>query len=106
MFFHCLETILSGPLSQSPSIVIITDSLSSVHAIADPYSTHPVVTRIFTLLSTFQASSYKVTQLWVPSDKGIQGHKYRRKIGFKETTHPSPSFRPRIRHNLFCPSPH
>jgi len=59
--FHCLETILSGSLPQSPSIVIITDSFSSVHAITDPYSTHSVVTRIFTLLSTFQAISYKVT---------------------------------------------
>ena len=66
--FHCLETILSGPLPQ-PSIVIITDSLSSVHAIADP--SHPVVTCIFSLLSTFQAISYKVTLLWVTSHKGI-----------------------------------
>ena len=56
------------------SIIIITDSLSSIHAIADPYSTHPVVTRIFTLLSTFQAISYKVTLLRVPSHKSIQGN--------------------------------
>jgi len=61
--FHCLETILSGPLPQSPSIVIITDSLSSVHATADPYSTHPVATHIYTLLSTFQAISCEVTLL-------------------------------------------
>ena len=38
VIFHCLENILSAPLPQSPFIVIITDSLSAVHTIADRIS--------------------------------------------------------------------
>jgi len=47
------------------------DSLSALTAISDVHSTHSLVSRIHTLLSTFLSTSYTVTFIWVPSHRGI-----------------------------------
>jgi len=57
--FHCPKEILTLPFSHSQSFLICSDSLSSLTAITNIYSTHPFVNRIHMLLYTF--STIKVT---------------------------------------------
>jgi len=52
---------LSFPASHSNSSLIISDSLSALITISDPYSSHPIVTRIFTLLTAFKSSTLTVS---------------------------------------------
>jgi len=72
--FQCLTSILSLPTSHSNSSLIISDSLSALTVISDPYSSHPVVTRILTLLTTFNSSNLTIPFMWVPSQCGIKGN--------------------------------
>jgi len=81
--------------------------LSSISAIADPYPTYPVVTRILTLVSALQEIIHCVNIVWVPSYKGVQGNA---KVDFtaKSTTrHPrihSPALLPKSDINLYIRS--
>jgi len=52
-------------------IFVAFDSLSALAAISDIHFTHPLVSRIHTLLSTLISTSYTVTFVWVPSHRGI-----------------------------------
>ena len=69
--FQCLTSILSLPASHFNSSLIISDSLSALTAISDQYSSYPIVTRIFTLLTTFNSSIHTVSFTSVPSYRGI-----------------------------------
>jgi len=71
---QCLTSVLSLPASYSNSSLIISDSLSALTAISDPYFSHPIVTRIFTLLTTFNSSTLTVSFMWVPNHCGIGGN--------------------------------
>jgi len=73
--FSFLEHILATTHSPSPSPFLITsDSLAALLAIAQPYSSHPLVTRIPPLITTFTAISIPVTFIWAPSYQGIPGN--------------------------------
>ena len=70
---------------------------------------HVVVTRIFTLLSTFQAISYKVTLLWVPGHKGVQGNNnvdMATKLASKKPRIHSPALLAKSDITSFARSPH
>ena len=63
--FSCLERILTTTHFPSPSpFLIISDSLAALLAIAQLSSSHPLVTRIHFLLTTFTATSFPVTFIW------------------------------------------
>jgi len=72
--FQCLEIILSLPLSHSRSFPICSDSLSSLSAIFNTSSTHPLVNRIHTLVLTLTSIPVRITFVWVPSHRGIRGN--------------------------------
>jgi len=72
--FQCLETVLSLPLSHSCSFLICSDPLSSLSAISDTSSTHPLVNRIHTLLSTLTSIPFRITSIWAPSHRGVRGN--------------------------------
>jgi len=72
--FQCLENILSLPHSHSRSFLICSDSLSSLSAISITSSTHPLISRIHTLLFTLNYISISITSIWVPSHRGVQGN--------------------------------
>jgi len=72
--YHCFQIISRKPSPLPLSVLIIADARSALTAITNPYSSHPVVSRIFTLLSTLQSGPLTVSFLWVPSDKGTSGN--------------------------------
>jgi len=71
---QCLTSSLSLPASYSNSALIISESLSALTAISNPHSSHPLVTQIFTLLTTFNSSTLTVSFMWVPSHCGTPGN--------------------------------
>jgi len=71
--FSCLEHILATTHSLSPSPFLInSDSLAAILDIAQPTSSHPLVTRIHSLLTTSTATSIPVILFGPPSQKSIQ----------------------------------
>jgi len=73
--FICLKHILTTTHSPSPSpFLIISDSLTAFSAIAQPSCSHPLVTRIHSLLTTFTATSIPVTFIWTPGHRGTPGN--------------------------------
>jgi len=54
-------------------VLIITDSLSFLAAIADSHFSHPTVARTLTLLSALQDLN-SVSFMWIPNHEGIQGN--------------------------------
>jgi len=71
--FQCLEHILAYPIPPSHTLTV-SDSLSALTAVANFHSTHPLVTRIHTMLTTLPSASLTVSFVWVPSHRGIQGN--------------------------------
>jgi len=69
-----LQAILPSVSSHSNSSLVIPDSLFALTAISDPYSFHPIVTRVFALLTTFNSSTLTVSFMWAPSHCGIPGN--------------------------------
>lgn len=54
--------------------IIITDSLSSINALSQTYSTHPLVLRIKNELASISNRNSHVRFLWIPSHTGIAGN--------------------------------
>ena len=79
--FSCLENMSgkyphhhSHSLAEPSPFLVISDSVAALLAIAQPYSSHPLVTRIPPLITTFTAISIPVTFIWAPSYQGIPGN--------------------------------
>jgi len=72
--FQCLEHILTLPIPTSHTFLIVSDSLPAPTAVANVHSTHPLVTRIHTMLTTHPFASLTVLFVWVPSHRGIPGN--------------------------------
>ena len=70
--FQSLGDILSLPHSHSRSFLLCSDSYSSLSATSNTSSTHPLISRIHTLLSTLDSIS--ITFIHVPSHRGIQSN--------------------------------
>ncbi len=54
--------------------LLISDSLASLTAISDSYSSHPLVSRIHILLHTLRAISVTISFIWVQGHMGIPGN--------------------------------
>ena len=61
-------------VSDDTSHVIFTDSLSSLFAMSDFNTFHPVLQDILVLLTTLDRDGKSVTFCWVPSHVGIIGN--------------------------------
>jgi len=68
----CLSqlTLLSPPLK----ILLLTDSLSSLLAIQDLYSSNPIVQRVHIVLKSLSSTSSTVTFLWIPGHINLPDH--------------------------------
>jgi len=73
--FCCLVTIVD---LQNQSIkrlfLILSDSLSSLQAIQNIHSDHPLVQRVHLLLHTLTNTLEEITFIWIPSHIGIEGN--------------------------------
>ena len=70
--FLVVSNISLPPLSLPPPV--FSDSLAALSAIAQPSSSHPLVTPIHSLLTTFTAISIPVTFIRVPGHRSISGN--------------------------------
>jgi len=61
--YHCLQATLRQAPPLPLSDLVIADALSVLKAIANPYSSHPLVSQIFALLSTLQSGSHTISFL-------------------------------------------
>lgn len=67
--FLCLQEITQRVASTN--YVLVSDSLSSLQAITDPYSSHPLVQRILLLHHSIASSNISIVFLWAPGHVGL-----------------------------------
>ena len=70
--FACLSH-----LSQLPSnskFILLTDSLSSLHSIMDPYTTHCLIQRIHLTLLSLESINTQITFIWIPGHIDLPEH--------------------------------
>ena len=70
VIFACL----SPQLPPNSNFQLLTDSLSSLHSLADLYSTNPPVQRIHLTLLTLNSINSKITFVWIPGHIGLPEH--------------------------------
>ena len=70
--FACLSHLAQLPPNNK--FLLLTDSLSSLHSLTDPYTTNPLTQRIrLTLLSLNSINSH-ITFIWIPGHIGLHEH--------------------------------
>ena len=70
--FACLSDL--SQLAPNRQFLLLTDSLSSLHSITDPYSTNPLVQRIQLSIHTLSSIGSHVTFGWIPGHIGFPEH--------------------------------
>ena len=70
--YACLSHILHLP-SQN-KYLILTDSLSSLKSISDPYSSNPITQRILLVLHTLTATKISIVFMWIPGHIDFPDH--------------------------------
>ena len=68
----CLSHLTQRPPQQN--YIILTDSLSSLLSLQDPYSNNPLSQRILISLQTLSSIQSAVTFIWIPSHIGLPHH--------------------------------
>jgi len=69
VIFSCLSE-----LPPNSKYILLTDSLSSLHLINDPFNPNPIIKRIYHVLSTLNSLRSTVTFIWVPCHIGFLEH--------------------------------
>ena len=86
-FYQCLESILTLSPSHSATNLICSDSLSSLLAISNASSNHPLVQRIHIFLATLPNTN--ITFIWIPGRRSILGNENIDKSPAPSSTVPS-----------------
>ncbi len=83
----CLQHILHfSPTTNK--LLIISDSLSSLNSISDPYSQNPLTQRILIILQTLLTNQKTIVFLWIPSHIGEPLHDETDLAAKNATSHP------------------
>lgn len=82
----CIQSLAQKP--PSSKFLILTDSLSSLKACENPFSTHPLVQRILISLHTLDTCNISLTFIWVPAHIGIEGNETVDRAAKKATKFP------------------
>src|SRR5215510_1493497 len=69
--FKCINKIAST--RHFPNYLILSDSLSALTALTDPYSTNPIIQRILVIFNHLRATT-EIKFIWIPSHVGITGN--------------------------------
>jgi len=67
--FMCLQEIAQR--KTNTKYILVSDSLSSLQAITDPYSSHPLIQRILMLHHTIASNNISIIFLWSPGHIGL-----------------------------------
>ena len=70
--FTCLSHL--SQLSPNGKYLLLTDSLSSLHSLMDPYSIHPLIQRIHLTLQALHSINTQITFIWIPGHIGLPEH--------------------------------
>ena len=70
--FACISQI--SQLPPNNNFLLLTDSLTSLHSLTDPYSTNPLVQRIHLTLLTLNSINSNITFVWIPGHIGLPEH--------------------------------
>ena len=70
--FACLAHI--SQLPPNSNFLLLTDSLSSLQSLTDPYSSKPLVQRIHLTLLTLNSINSEITFVWIPGHVGLAEH--------------------------------
>lgn len=68
----CLAHI--AQLETHRNYILLTDSLSSLQSLTNPFSTNPIVQRIYLTLLTIKSINSNVTFVWIPGHIGFRPH--------------------------------
>jgi len=69
--------------------LLLTDSLSALHLLTDPYKSNPLIQRILLTLSTLYSINSNITFIWVPSHIGFSKHDKADSAAKQATTFPT-----------------
>ena len=83
-------------LKPQQNYILLTDSLSSLQALSDPFSTNPIIQRIFLSLLTISSIKSHLTFIWIPGHINFSPHEAVDEAAKKATslpkiTDPTPS---------------
>ena len=70
--FFCLQSLATRPTNSK--FLILTDSLSALHSLTNPYSIQPLVQRIHLTLHLLFLNNIEIVSLWILSHIGIRGN--------------------------------
>ena len=70
--FSCLSQL--SHLPPNSKYILLTDSLSSLYLIADPYSTYPLIQRIHLILTTLSSLNSDIILIWIPGHVDFPPH--------------------------------
>jgi RNase H len=73
-FFAVLQSLLYALANKGSKFLVCTDSLTTMEALSQLYSTHPLVCKIHNILSKLSLRQKVITFCWVPSHVGIPGN--------------------------------
>lgn len=70
--FACLSHL--SQLPPNNKFLLLTDSLSSLHSLTDPYTINPLIQRIYLTLNTLNSINSQITFIWIPGHIGLPEH--------------------------------
>ena len=70
--YACLSDL--SQLPPNNRYTLLTDSLSSLHSLTDPFATNPLIQRILIVLSTLNSNNINVTFIWIPGHINFPDH--------------------------------
>ena len=72
--YAVLQALMHIQQSDCRFSAVITDSLSTINALNNVTSQHPLIQRVYRVLHTIQVAGKEVAFIWVPSHIGIDGN--------------------------------
>jgi len=94
LFVHVYRKLPN--LNQIKTYTLLTDSLSSLQSLSNPFSSNPIIQRIYPSLCTIDSINSKISFIWIPSHINFPPHDEvdkaaKQATSFPKITDPIPS---------------